>query len=137
MAYTAGVLATLASRVLKQAASPWAAEWAGKLEAWHLAEMLAMAPAAVRYVGADCTSATLSNDGGLPSQSLSVDKARVAFAEALGRSRPDWYVPAQHNTEWSGLLSNLQARAHDLAAVGLGMACERTYPLTSALDGTA
>ena len=66
-----------------------------------------------------------------------MDRVRVAFAEALGRGQPDLYVPAQHNTQWSSLLSDLQARAHDLAAVGLGMAREGTYPLPSALDGTA
>ena len=66
-----------------------------------------------------------------------MDRVRVTFAEALGRSQPDLYVPAQHNTQWSGLLSDLQARAHDLAAVVLGMAREGTYPLPSALDGTA
>ena len=103
----AGVLATVASGIQTRAASPWAAEWAGKLEAWHLAETLGVAPAAVQYVGADCTSATLGSDGGIPSQSPWVDRVRVAFAEALGRSRPDLYVPAQHNTQWSGLLSNL------------------------------
>ena len=46
-------------------------------------------------------------------------------------------MPAQHNTQWSGLLSHLQACAHDLAASGLGIAREGTYPLPSALDGTA
>ena len=46
-------------------------------------------------------------------------------------------MPTQHNTQWSSLLSDLQARAHDLAAVGLGMAREGMYPLPSALDGTA
>ena len=40
-------------------------------------------------------------------------------------------MPAQHNTQWSGLLSDLQ----DLTAVG--MARQGTYPLPSALDGTA
>ena len=58
VADAAGVLATVASRVLTRAASPWAAKWAGKLEAWRLAETLGVAPAAVQYVGADCTSAT-------------------------------------------------------------------------------
>ena len=84
-----GVLATAASGVLTRAASPWAAEWAGKLEAWHLAASLGVAPAAVQYVGADCTSATLGSEGGVPSQSPWVDRVRVAFAEALGRGRPD------------------------------------------------
>ena len=109
----------------------------GKLEAWHLAKTLGVVSAAVQYVGADCTSATLSSDGGVPSQSPWVDRVRVAFAEALGQCRPDLYVLAQHNTSWSGLLSNLHARAHDLAAQGLGMAREGTYPLPGALDGTA
>ena len=36
-----------------------------------------------------------------------------------------------------GLLSDLQARAHNLAAEGLGMAREGTYPFSGALDGTA
>ena len=120
-----------------RAASPWAAEWAGKLEAWHLAETLGVAPAAVQCVGADCTSATLGSDGGVPSQSPWVDKVRVAFAEALGRGRPDPYVPAQHNTQWSGLLSGLQARAHNFAAEGLGLEREGMYPLPGAVGGTA
>ena len=137
MADAGGVLATVASAVMTRAASPWVAEWAGKLEAWRLAETLGVAPAAVQYVGADCTSATLGSDGGVPSQSPWVDRVWAAFASALGRGRPDLYVPAQHNTQWSGLLSNLQARTHDLAAIGLGMAREGTYPLPSALDGTA
>ena len=107
-----GVLATAASVVLTRAAIPRAAEWAGKLEAWRLAASLGVAPAAVQYVGADCTSATLGSDGGVPSQSPWVDRVRVAFAEALGRGRHDLYVPAQHNTRWTGLLSDLQARAH-------------------------
>ena len=47
------------------------------------------------------------------------------------------YVPARHNTQWSGLRSGLQAHAHDLAAMGVGMAREGTYPLPSILDGTA
>ena len=64
-----GVLATAASGVLTQAASPWAAQWRGKLEAWRLAASLGVAPAAVQYVGADCTSATLGSDGGVPSPS--------------------------------------------------------------------
>ena len=33
--------------VLTRAASPLAAEWAGKLEAWRLAETLGVGPAAV------------------------------------------------------------------------------------------
>ena len=93
-----GVLATAASGVLTWAESPWAAEWAGKLEARRLAASLGVAPAAVQYVGAHCTSATLGSDGGVPTQSPWVDRVRVAFAEALGRGRPDLYVPAQHNT---------------------------------------
>ena len=88
-------------------------------------------------MGADCTSATLGSDGGVPSQSPWVDRVRVAFAEALGCGRPDLYVPAQHNTQWSGLLSDLQAQTHDLAARGLGMARDGMYPLPDALDGTA
>ena len=64
-----GVLATAASGVVTRAASPWAAEWAGKLEAWRLAASLGVARAAVQYVVADCTSATLGSDGGVPSQS--------------------------------------------------------------------
>ena len=61
----------------------------------------------------------------------------VAFAEALGRGRPDLYVAAQHNTRWTGLLSALQAQANDLAARGLGIACQGTYPMPDALDRTA
>ena len=137
MANARGVLATAASRVLTRAASPWAAEWAGKLDARRLAASLRVAPAAVQYVGAFCTSATLGSDGGVPSQSPWVDRVRVAFAEAPGRGRPDLYVPAPHNTQWTGLLSNLQAQTHDRAARGLGMAREGTYPLPDALDGTA
>ena len=137
VADTRRVLATAASGVQTQAASPWAAEWAGKLEARRLAAWLGVAPAAVQYVEADCTSATLGSDGGVPSQSPWVDRVRVAFAEALGRGRPDLYVPAQHNTKCTGLLSDLQAQTHDLAARGPGMASEGTYPLPDALDGTA
>ena len=66
VADAAGVLATVASRVLTRASSPWAAEWAGKLEAWRLTVTLGVAPAAVQYVGADCTSATLGSDGTSP-----------------------------------------------------------------------
>ena len=88
VADAAGVLATVASGVMTRAASPWAAEWAGKLEAWRLAASLGVAPAAVQYVGGDCTSATLGSDGGVPSQSPWVDRVHVAFAEALGRGRP-------------------------------------------------
>ena len=65
------------------------------------------------------------------------DKVRVDFAEALGRGLPDVYVPAQHNIQWSGLLSDLQARTHDMAMRGLRIACEGTYPLPDALNGTA
>ena len=101
------------------------------------ARSLGVAPAAVPYVGADCTSATLGSDRGVTSQSAWVDKVRVAFAEALGRGQPDLYVRAAHNTQWSGLLSDLQARTHDVAAIGLGMARKGTYPLPSTLDGTA
>ena len=46
-------------------------------------------------------------------------------------------MPAQHNTQWSGLLSDLQAQTHDLAARGLGMARDGTYPLPDSLNGTA
>ena len=70
MADAAGVLATVASGVMTRAASPWAAGWAGKLEAWRLAETLGIAPAAVQYVGADCTSATLGSDGASPPSPL-------------------------------------------------------------------
>ena len=84
VADAAGILATVASGVMTRAASPRAAEWAGKLEAWRLAETLGIAPAAVQYVGADFTSTTLGSDGGVPSQSPWVDRVRVAFAEALG-----------------------------------------------------
>ena len=66
-----------------------------------------------------------------------VDRVKVAFAEALGRGRPDLYVPVQHNTQWSGLLSDLQARAHNLAAEGLSTARESTYLFPGALDWTA
>ena len=120
VADAAGVLAIVASGVLTPAASPWPVEWVGKLEAWRLAETLGVALAAVQYVGADCTSATLGGDGGVPCQSPWVDSVRVTFAEAIGRSQLDLYVPAQHNTQWSGLLSDLQAHAHDLAALGPG-----------------
>ena len=137
VADAAGVLATVASEIMKQAASPWAAKWGGKLEAWRLAASLGVAHAAVQYAGVDCTSATLGCDGGVPSQPPSVDGVRVAFAEALGRGRPHLYVPAQHNTLWSGLLLDLQAGTHDLAAIGLGMAREDTHRLPSALDGMA
>ena len=95
-----GVLATVALGVQTRAASPWAAEWAGKLEAWRLAETLGVAPAAIQYVGADCNTTTLGGDGGVPSQSPLVDRVRVTFAEALGRGRPNLYVPVQHNTQW-------------------------------------
>ena len=44
---------------------------------------------------------------------------------------------AQHNSEWSDPLSHLQERAHDLAAVGPGMAREGMYPLMSPMDGEA
>ena len=40
-----GVLATAASGVLTRAASPWAAEWAGKVEAWRFAASLGVTPA--------------------------------------------------------------------------------------------
>ena len=126
-----------ASGIQSQAASPWAADWANKLEARHLAASLGVAPEAVQYVGAECSSATLGCDGGIPSQSPWVDHVRIAFAAALGRGRPGLYVPAQHRTQWSGLLSGLQARAHNLAAEGLGMAQEGTYPFPGTLDGTA
>ena len=88
----------------------------GKLEAWHLAEMLGVTPEAVHYVGAGCSSATLRRDGVVPSQSPWVEKVRVAFAEALGQGRPDLYVPEQHNTQWLDLLADLEVRTHDLAA---------------------
>ena len=132
VADAAGVLATVASVILTRAASPWAAEWVGKLEAWRRAETLA-----VQHVGADCTSATLGGERGAPSQFPWVDRVPVAFAEALGRGQPDLYVLAHHNTQWSGLICGLQARAHDLAATGLGMAREGTYPFLSSPDGTA
>ena len=115
VADASGVLSTIASGVMTRAARPWAAEWAGKLDAWCLAASLGLAPAAVQYIGADCTSATLGCDGGVPSQSLWVDRVRVAFAVALGRGHRGPYVPAQHNTQWSGLLSDLQGCTHDLA----------------------
>ena len=47
MADSAGVLATIASGIQTRATSPWAAEWASELEAWHLVETLGVAPAAV------------------------------------------------------------------------------------------
>ena len=83
-----GVLATAASGVVTRADSPLAAEWARKLEARRLAASLRVAPAAVQYVGADCTSATLGSDGGVPSQSPWVDKVWAAFAEAPGARPP-------------------------------------------------
>ena len=48
-----------------------------------------------------------------------MDKVRVTFAEALGGNWPDLYVPVQHNTQWLGLLFDLQAHTNDLAAVGV------------------
>ena len=65
---------------------------------WRLAETLVVAPAAVQCVGEDCPSTTLNGDGGVPSLSPWVGRVLVTFAEALGRSQPDMYVPAQHNT---------------------------------------
>ena len=59
----------------------------GKLEARRLAETLGDAPAAVQYVGPNCTSTTLGVDGGVPSKSPWVDRVQVAFAEALGRGQ--------------------------------------------------
>ena len=53
VAEAAGVLVTVTSGVMMRAASPCAAEWASKLEAWRLAASLRVAPAAVQYVGAD------------------------------------------------------------------------------------
>ena len=67
VADAARVLATIASGVLTRAASPCPGEWAGKLEAWRLAKTLVVVPAAVQYLGGDCTSATLCGDGGVPS----------------------------------------------------------------------
>ena len=49
----AGVLATVASRIMTRAASTCPAEWACKLEAWRLAETLGVDPAALQYVGVD------------------------------------------------------------------------------------
>ena len=89
VADSTGVLATVASGFLTRAASPWAAEWAGNLEAWRLAETLGIAPAPVQYVGADWTSATLGGDGGVASRFPWVDRIPVAFVEALGRGRRD------------------------------------------------
>ena len=66
-----------------------------------------------------------------------MDRVRVAFAEALGRGRPDLYEAPQHNTQWSSPLSDLQAQTHDLAARGLGMARDGTYPPPDAQDWTA
>ena len=109
VADTAGVRATVASGVQTLAGGPWAAERTGKLEAWRLTETLGVAPAAVEYVGADRTCATLGGDGGITSKSPSVDRVRATLAEALWRGRRGLYVPAQHNTQWSGLLSDLQA----------------------------
>ena len=103
MADAAGVLVTVACGVMTRAASPWAAEWARKLEARCLAATLGLAPTAVHYVRADCTSTTFCCDGGVTSQSPWVDKVGVAFAEAVERGRVDLYGPAQHNTQWSGL----------------------------------
>ena len=54
-----------------------------------------------------------------------------------GGAAPDVSLPAQHNTQRSGLLSDIQAHAQDLAWVGLGMAREGRYPLPGGVDGTA
>ena len=64
---TTRVFASVVAGVHTVAASPWAAQWAGKLKAWRLAETLGVVPTAVQYVGAECTSATLGGDGGVPS----------------------------------------------------------------------
>ena len=136
VADAAGVLATAASGVLTRAASPWASEWAGKLEAWRLAETLGNGPAAVRYVGADCISATLDGDGGVPSQSPWVDRVRVAFAEALGRSSPT--CMCQRSTTPSGPASCPTCRHPPTTWPRWAWASRAgTYPLPSALDGTA
>ena len=92
MADAGAVLATVASEVMTRAASPWAAKWAGTLEVRRLAATLGVAPVAVHCVGADCTCATLGGDGDVPSKFSWVDRVWVAFAEALGRGRPDLYV---------------------------------------------
>ena len=96
------VLATVASGIQTRAASTWATEWAGKLEAGQVAKTLGVTPAAVQYVEADCTSATLGSDGGVPSQSPLVDRVQVAFVEAPGRRRR---CMCQHITTPSGRAS--------------------------------
>ena len=97
VADTPGVLATVSSGAQTRVASPWAAEWVGKLRAWRLAEMLGVAPAAVQYVGADYTSATLGGDGGVPSQSPWVDMVRVTCSGPRAwLARPVRASAAQH-----------------------------------------
>ena len=61
VADVAGLLANVASGVLLRAASHWAGEWARKLEAWHLADTLRIAPAAIHL------RAPLGGEGGVPS----------------------------------------------------------------------
>ena len=110
---------------------------AGKLESLPLAKTPSVAPEVVLYVGADCFFSTPGKNGGVSPQPPWVDMVGVPFVEALGQGRPDTYVPAEHSTPWSGLLSDLQARAHNLAAEGLGMAHEGTNPFPGTVDGTA
>ena len=63
---------------------------------WLLAESLEIPPEAVPYAVGDCTAATLGLNGGSPSNCPWVKHVWLAFAEALGRQRPNLYVPAQH-----------------------------------------
>ena len=103
VADTTRVLATAASGVLTRAASPWAAEWAGKLEAWRLAETLGVAPAAVQCVGADCTSVTLGSNGGVPSQSAGWTRSGSPSPRPSGAAGPT--CTCQRSTTPSGQAS--------------------------------
>ena len=50
---------TVQSGVATVSSSPWAVEWANKLDVWHLVASLGILPSEVHYADGDCTSAKL------------------------------------------------------------------------------
>ena len=66
-------------------------------------------------------------------RSVWVDRLRLAFA-ALVPDVQEGYVPAQHDTGWTGAVASWQAQCHDLAALGV---LQAFYPFPDELSGLA
>ena len=107
VATPAGLIGSTSGGLLAAQPSSWAAEWIGKLEGLLLADRLGVPLAALQWSIADNVSACLGATGGRSSGPPLIDQVRLSFAERVGATINEAFIPAQHDTHWTGLAADL------------------------------